>query len=300
MQFKDEASKDRIDFSIFKPIQFPLIQGTWKPVSLSEHKLIRSLKILIATGKLVTVETVFNVQQGIRTGNNEIFKITNNEYSELPENEKKYFRPAIDNDSIYNGKLNTINYVWYPYNKDGLSINTEIEFKQKAPRIYEKFSLYKNILSKRARKNSSNWWILSEHRAWQRTEKIKLISTEFGNSSSFALDLKGKSVVERGYAWQPIKKLSNEDYFFYLSLFSSPFFDKLLSIFSKELAGGKWYDLGKKNTKHIPLPDVNMENIRNNDHYTNMVILGKRLHEGDSYVKAVINDIVSVYYPPIE
>ena len=297
MQYSNGTSKDRIDFSIFKPSQFPIIQDTWKPVSLKEHTLIRSLKMHISAGKLSTVSEIFEVLQGIRTGNNDVFKISSKDYLSLPEAERKYFRPVTDNDSISNGKLATVNYVWYPYNEDGIMIKTEDEFNDNAPTFYQQLLQFKEQLSGRARKNVENWWQLSEHRAWQRLSEIKLISTEFGNSSSFAIDSKGICVVERGYAWQPKKKFTNKDYYFYLALFSSPFFDKLLSIYSKELAGGKWYDLGKKSTKQIPIPNVHNEEIRKGQHYGIMVGIGKRLSEGDDYVKAVINDIVSVYYP---
>lgn len=297
MQYSDGTPKNRIDFSIFKPSQFPIIQETWKPVSMKEHALIRNLKMHISAGKLSTVNEIFEVQQGIRTGNNDVFKISTIDYSRLPELEKKYFRPVTENESISNGKLETINYVWYPYNESGLLIKTEAEFDDNAPTFYRRLFPFKEVLSNRARKSVENWWQLSEHRAWQRLSEIKLISTEFGNSSSFAIDLRGNCVVERGYAWQPKKKFTNKDYYFYLALFSSPFFDKLLSIYSKELAGGKWYDLGKKSTKYIPIPNAHSEDIRKGEHYGTMVNLGKRLSEGNDYVKAVINDIVSVYYP---
>ena len=96
---------------------------------------------------------------------------------------------------------------------------------------------------------------------------------------------------------QPKQKLENNDYYFYLSLFSSPFFDKLLSIYSKQLAGGKWYDLGKKYTKEIPIPNIHISEVKNNSAYGKMIELGKRLSEGDVYVKAVLDDVVTVYYP---
>jgi len=297
MQYSNESTISRIDFSIFQPTQFPIIPDTWKPVSFKEHIFIRNLKVHIAGEKLFTVNDIFDVQQGIRTGNNDVFKISLEEYQNLPTEEKKYFRPVTENDSISNGALEIMNYVWYPYNKNGLMIKTEDEFRDNAPHFFERLFAYKKSLASRARKGEETWWQLSEHRAWQRIAKLKLISTEFGNSASFAIDLRGNSVVERGYAWQPKKKLIKEDYYFYLAVFSSPLFDKLLSIYSKELAGGKWYDLGKKNTKYIPIPNVHTEDIKKSSNYNKMVELGKRLSEGDSYVKAIINDIISVYYP---
>lgn len=136
VQYTNELSKDRFDFSIFKPIQFPIIQDTWKPVSFKENTLIRDLKMHLSVGNLTTINDIFDVQQGIRTGNNEVFKILKKEYLELPDEEKKYFRPVTDNDSISNGQLKTINYVWYPYNENGLSIRTEEEFRSLAPIFY--------------------------------------------------------------------------------------------------------------------------------------------------------------------
>lgn len=297
MQYSNEDFKNKIDFSIFKPNKFPIIEDSWKPVSSKEYNLIRDLKLLVTASKLSKTSEIFDVQQGIRTGNNDVFKISEWEFETLPFNEKQYFRPVIDNDSVSNGFLKTSFYTWYPYDHNGLMINSEVEFSEKAPTFYHKIIIYKDALSKRARKDDNNWWHLSEHRAWQRTKKIKLISTEFGNSSSFAIDIKGNYVVERGYAWQPKQKLEKNDYYFYLSLFSSPFFDKLLSIYSKQLAGGKWYDLGKKYTKEIPIPNLHISEVKNSLAYGKMIELGKRLSEGDSYVKAILDDVVIFYYP---
>ena len=297
MQYASEDSKNKIDFSIFKPIQFPILEDSWKPISIKEHNLIKNLKLFIAAKKLSKIGDIFDVQQGVRPGNKKVFVISEQEFLSLPNNEQKFFLPSIDNEAINNGEINIKNYVWYPYNHSGLLINSEIEFSEKVPTFYNKIVTYREALSKRARKDKNNWWHLSEHRAWQREKKTKLISTEFGNSSSFAIDIKGDYVVERGYAWQPKQKLENNDYYFYLSLFSSPFFDKLLSIYSKQLAGGKWYDLGKKYTKEIPIPNIHISEVKNNSAYGKMIELGKRLSEGDVYVKAVLDDVVTVYYP---
>lgn len=295
MQYTNEDSKNRIDFSIYKPYQFPLVTDSWKIISIKEEYLIKNLKSYLLTNRLSKVEDIFDVQQGIRTGNNDLFKLSIIEYYELPEDEKKYFRPVVDNESISNGLLKIGYYCWYPYDINGLIVNSEDDFKIMMPFFYNKIILFKTLLSKRAGINY--WWELTRPRNWQFEVKKKFISTEFGNSSSFAIDMKGDFVVERGYAWQPKKKLEKNDYYFYLSLFSSPFFDKLLSIYSKQLAGGKWYDLGKRNTKEIPIPNVHIEDVRNNPSYIKMVDLGKRLSEGDSYVKALLDDVVYLYYP---
>lgn len=43
MQYASEDSKNKIDFSIFKPIQFPILEDSWKPISIKEHNLIKNL-----------------------------------------------------------------------------------------------------------------------------------------------------------------------------------------------------------------------------------------------------------------
>jgi len=296
MQHLNEESKNKIDFSIFKPNQFPIIEDSWKPISIKEHSLIRDLKLYLTAKRLSTIGDLFDVQQGIRTGNNEIFKISDTIFNKIPEKEKGLFRPVIENESIKDGYLTQKNYVWYPYNKNGLIFNSEEELSNQANYFYTNY-LFPNKASLSQRAGITFWWELTRPRTWQFENRKKLISTEFGNSSSFAIDNIGNFVVERGYAWQPRKKMDSEDYYFYLSLFSSPFFDKLLSIYSKQLAGGKWYDLGKKQTKNIPIPNIHINGVKNSPAYGKMVELGKRLSDGDYYVKALLDDIISIYYP---
>ncbi len=295
MQYAEQSTKDRINYSIFQPDYFPVMSNNWKPISQKEYKLIKELELYTASSKLSKVAKIFDVKQGIRSGKNNIFKISKNDYNELPANEKKYFRLVVENESIKNGFLSEGKYIWYPYDKSGLLINSEDDMIQKVPTFFNKVFPYKSSLSNRARKNESNWWCLSEHRTWQQEKQLKLISTEFGNSSSFAIDKRGAFVVERGNAWLPKFKMDNDDYYFYLSLFSSPFFDKLLSIYSKRLMAA--YDLGNKYTKDIPIPDTRNSEVKNNSAYAKMVELGKHLSNGGSYVKSIIDDILSIYYP---
>jgi hypothetical protein len=89
------------------------------------------------------------------------------------------------------------------------------------------------------------------------------------------------------------------DYYFYLAVFSSNLFDFLLSIYSKQLAGGNWYDLGAKYTKNIPIPNINLPEIKYSYSYQRLVELGKELEKGNSYVKYAIDDALECYYPKI-
>ena len=297
MQHATEDSKNKIDFSIFKPNYFPILEDSWKTISFSEHKLIRDLKLFVATNKLTTIGNIFNVHQGVRPGNKKVFVLSRQEFLNIPENERKFFLPSVDNDAVKNGVISINNYVWYPYNTnngDSL-INSEDALIESVPEYYRNYLLPNKPELVNRKKQIPYWWSLSDRAPRLLPLSKGIVSTEFGNSSSFAIDNKGNYIVERGYSWTPRKKMEDDAYYFYLSLFSSPFFDKLLSIYSRRLLAA--YDLGKKYTKDIPIPNVHLSEVKNNIAYDKMIELGRRLTQGDSYVKAVLDDLVSVYYP---
>ncbi|KQN34315.1 hypothetical protein ASE92_11940 [Pedobacter sp. Leaf41] len=296
MYYSNALTIDERNYSIFQPIDFPIIQGSWKPISLDENKLFKNIERYVLEKRLVRVEDVFGVQQGIRTGKNKVFIISSSEFENLPEKEKIYFRPSADNESIRNGSVKIINYVWYPYNEKGTLIKTEEEFEKEAPTFFLKLFPLKDMLADRARKSENSWWLLSEPRAWLRENKSRLISSEFGKSDSFAFDKTGRFAVERGNAWLPKKAFTNSDYYFYLAIFSSPLFDSLLSIYSKQLLSG--WDLGRKYTKDIPLPDVKNSDVRNSLGYDGLVQIGLGLSEGNQYMKLLINEVLFKYFYP--
>jgi len=288
--------KENKPHNIYIPNKYPDNEN-WKVISYKEQELKKHLEKFVLLDKLTTIKDIFNVKQGIRTGNNKVFKITKEYFDiQLPDNEKKYFRPSLDNESIYNGTITILNYAWYPYNTNGLIIKTEQELSNEVPFFYEQVLLpNKELLIKRARKDINSWWVLSEHRAWLRKKTKKLVSTEFGKSGSFAFDEKGKFVVERGNGWMPKKEFKNKDYyFFYLSVFNSHFFEELLSIYSKQLAGGKWYDLGKKYTADIPIPEIT-EKLDNNFVYEKLVGFGKQISNGEMFYFEIIDDYLKEY-----
>lgn len=280
--------KENKPYNIYVPDVYP-DKDNWKVISYKEQELKKKLERFVLLGQLKTIKDVFSVKQGIRTGDNKVFKIPKEFYEQLPENERKYFRPVIDNDSIKAGFLKIINYIWYPYNAIGVEIKTEKELQEKVPYYYQNVLFpNKQKLISRARKGENSWWLLSEHRAWLRKKYPKLLSTEFGHSGSFAFDKKGEFVVERGNAWIPVKEFKNNDYYyFYLSIFNSHFFDNLLSIYSKEILKG--YDLGRKYTANIPIPVVT-EELENRFVFEKLVQFGKQISSGEPFFFEIIDD----------
>lgn len=302
--YKDTINSESVgkDYSIYKPNQFPIMSLNWKIVSFQEYKFLKNLVGYFYEKKLVKIGDVFNVHQGIRTGNNKAFKISKAFYLTLPEKERSFFRPAIDNYSIENGKIFDNSYVWYPYNESELIIKTERDLMDMVPVFYNDILLhYKNDLLGGARRNESNWWKLSEHRAWLRKNEPRLVSTEFGRSTSFSFDKEGIFAIERGNAWLPKNKKQfkeKDSYYFYLSVFTSPFFDKLLSIYSKNLLSG--WDLGKKYTENIPIPNIVNKEFMSSIAYQNLVKIGKELLEGNFYFRTIADEILlEFFYPEI-
>lgn len=293
MNANNEQSINHKNYSIYTPPYFPILNDSWKVISLNENEFIKELDIYYKAGKLSAISDIFSINQGALLGIKNVFKITHSEYESLPETEKKYFRPIITNNSVKTGKITLYEYVWFPYNKDGLIFKEENELSEL--NFYNsKLLSNKELLEKR--KGISNWWSLTRPRNWQFIKEPRLFSNRFGNSNSFAFDKKGDCVIEEGNAFIPKKEFETSDYYFYLACFSSNIFDVLLSIYSKPIMSG--FDLGKIQIKNIPIPNIHKDNLRLNDAYYKLAELGEELDKGNSFVKPVIDDILKSYFYP--
>ena len=295
--YNNQVTLDKSNFSIYQPISFPILKENWQPISLENHNFLKIIERFINEKKLFRIEDIFSVRQGIRQGAKDVFKISDFDFVNLPELEKIYFRPVVDNDAIKNGQLFLNKHIWYPYNESGILLENEENVIENSSSFYNS-NLHPNKLILEKRAGINQWWTLTRPRNWQYKKFPKLISTEFGKSGSFGFDSKGNFVVERGNAWIPKKEFTINDYYFYLAIFNSSFFDNLLSIYSKQLAGGKWYDLGKKYTKNIPIPNVHMDEVKYSDGYQRLVDIGKELSEGNTYTKSIADNILERYFYP--
>ena len=295
MNSNNEPSINTKTFSIYTPHYFPIVNNSWKLISFNENEFIKELSIYYKAGKLSTIADIFNISQGALLGVKNIFKITSDEFELLTETEKKLFRPIITSNSTKSGKLLITEYCWFPYNKKGIVFQNEDELSE-LTFFNNNLLPNKEILEKR--KGITQWWSLTRPRNWQFSKESRLYSNRFGNSNSFAFDKEGNCIIEEGNAFIPKKAFKINDFYFYLACFSSNTFDTLLSIYSKQLAGGKWYDLGNKNIKNIPIPNINNDNQKDSDVYFKMVELGKELENGNSFVKPVIDDILKSYFYP--
>jgi adenine-specific DNA-methyltransferase len=300
MQYENYPLVDQKDYSIYTPSSFPIHNNNWRPIPYREDKLFKSIERFVVEGKLTRIGDIFSVQQGVRSGNNSVFKISPAEFEAMPDGEKKHFKPAIDNDSIKNGLLIKSSYIWYPYDSLGLTIKSEDALRTEASWFYDKkLKSEKGKLEARpSLRANKKWWELSEPGKWQFEKIPTLCSTEFGKSDSFAFDVNAEFVIERGYGWLPKKKMTVNDKYFYLAIFSSPLFDSLLSIYSKQLAGINGWDLGKQYTKDIPIPDFSSDELLSSFAYERLVLLGKNMSIESNFNPRLIDEIVTKYIYP--
>lgn len=255
------------DFSIYQDSLTDLSErDSWLPLPYESLQQKRFIEQRMRMGGMVRAGDLFDIKLGVRTGANDVLIISGDEYKKLPVKERRYFQPSIDNTSVQNGRIITSNYLFYPYPEDEKGFADENDLKEKIPYTYRHiFEPQLPQLLNRQTKDGK-WWLLARPRVWQYRSRVKLVSTEFGRAGSFAFDQSGEYVVERGLGWLPKKEVANSDfYYFYLAILNSKYFNSLLQIYARQLAGGDFYNLEGKYVRNIPLPvmDAMDETTRN-------------------------------------
>lgn len=244
---------DEDGFSIYQvgatssDIWFPRPYHSWK----LQNELANSPK----------VKDRFDVMQGVRLGLKDSFLVSKEYYDSLPKRERKYFRPAVANRSIRNGVLNDSAYIFYPYDKDGLTLRSEDELEKHVPQYAREYLFpFKEQLLSRARVKEDEWWRLSERRAWQAIPIPKIVTTYFGRAGSFAWDGAGEYIVNQGFGWLPnlpskFSSMPDNIGHAYVAILSSEIINSLLAANSSNVGGGQW-NLSKKFIDKMPLPDL--------------------------------------------
>jgi predicted RNA methylase len=284
------------NFSIYRDCEIGKQGNDLSPISYNNLKLKYELEKQIEVGSLVKINDLFYVRQGVRSGKNRVFLIDKYFYNNnLRNKEKAYFRPAITNQAIKNGLFREDKYIWYPYGEELKPIKKEKDLIKFVSSYYKLLCKYKTDLKNRkeVQVGKYSWWDLTRERSWQSKREHRLISTEFGKSDSFAFDESGEYVVERGNAWIPKKEFHRDLYLAYLSIFCSTFFNDLLSIYSKQIAGGMWY-LGSKHVSNIPIPDFRKETFSNI--LLELVRFGEKISKGVQIDYKELSELVRFIY----
>lgn len=291
---KNKTIVDLKNFNIYREIVVD--KPVWKCSSLADSSLARTLHGRIDQQMLVCLSKIFDVKLGIRTGANDIFKIPANEYSLLPKSEQKYFRPVVETISIKNCRIDPVNYLWYPYSSKGDPLfKDETELRKKVPSYFDQLCSEIKRLKRRS-KTVKNWWDLSDKAPRLLNPGTILVSGEYGNNSSFALLRENAFVIERGYGWSIKDPKQGEDlYYFYLTIFSSNFFNRLLSIYARRIYGEDIFDLGRSYVANIPIPNpqyfyYSIREEFNEDIIRKYSMIGRKLSDSELVMDQNIDD----------
>lgn len=242
---------------------------TWR---LTTPRAEAALSRLIDSGA-VRISDLFEVRQGILTGDNRAFILDKNSYETLPKNEQKYFKTAVMNHSIQDGRLQSLYWVFYPYDVEGPRFTTEDELLAAVPNYAEHFLIPRRqeLGARRSLTgvNRQDWWGLSRSRpTWAFDSTPRLISKYFGGPGGFAVDLASNFLVVQGYVWflkdtQPTDEREEDEMALpvddllcaYMGIFNSPRFRGVLELFSPHVAGGQ-FNLSPRYVHHIPVPNL--------------------------------------------
>jgi adenine-specific DNA-methyltransferase len=224
--------------------------------------------------------------------------IVGKEYiTSLPVAERPFFRPAVMNPSIGDGRLEDSYYVFYPYS-DGLpEIESEDDpaayvhsyFTRTLRPAKEKLAARKSL-----RPAGLNWWDLIRPRSWQYGKCTKIVSKYFGGARSFAFDQSGDYVVVVGHAW--LLEEANADFsltpeevqFATLAYINSTVAESLLEYASVHIAGGQ-FDLSNKYVKDLLILNLAKIDV---DSLNRLIQFGKDITDGTIERWADIDDIV--------
>lgn len=250
------------EYSVYET-HLDLDNKSWKIDNYKNLELKHYLDAAETRGWLKKAGVLFDIYLGARTGLNKVFVIPEEVVMSLPEVERLYFRPSIDNLAIDMGHLYKTNYLFYPHTKGLEPILSEDLLQELLPETYRRILLpaKAKLMARTSMRGNPRWWELSEHRSWQEEKKSKFVSTEFGHAGSFAIDYSGEYVVERGTMWEFRRKGWNPriKYFeAYLAILNSPYVNMVMSIYGEPLAGGNVYKLGKSYIGNLPLPDLTL------------------------------------------
>ena len=256
------------DFRLFETARTSFGEAaTWRLLSPRTEKVLAKFSSQIG---LTRIEELFQVRQGIQTGMNPAFVLEHEQLQRLPTKERKWFKPALMNETISDGKLRQKFYVFYPYGEHGGLIESEDQLREFVP-VYASQYLFPNRerLTSRAsirEANRSDWWGLMRSRAsWAFDRSPRIVSKRFAGLGGFAIDLNAEWFVVQGFVWFPKWLEANGDQSGQLSadaivsaystIFNSRPFIKLLSLHSPHVAGGQ-FDLSPRYVNSIPIPDI--------------------------------------------
>ncbi len=294
---EDDLRRSNDEVQVFTISPDESLAESWRPLRKSAYEYRRSL---LSCG-YPTVESLFDIRQGVRIGDKKSFVLDAYNLKQLRK-EKSFFRPAVGGETLRNGQLVKSEFIFFPYGPDGLLLRTEKDLQENVPKYYKNW-LRPNKKKLASRVGVGKWWELTRPGKWQMELVPRIVSTYFGASGSFAFDVTGEYAVVNGFAWIWKKPLPEGLDFgrsrlpwAYLALLNSSVFERVLSWFSVPLQGGQMR-LERRFLGRIPLPDFSDNEQIAPDVLQDLVNLGKSINQGKlEDIRTDLDKIASTAY----
>jgi adenine-specific DNA-methyltransferase len=185
--------------------------SSWSIYSIKSHDLSANKSWLPtpnALGSLLetiqeqshpTIGQLFRVRQGIKTGLNDAFVITDEELKELPARERRYFRRVANGEDIINGEIRSSTNIFYVPDH----FETKRELLDSVPIFARRLLRFEGALKRRPKSNPKLWW----EPLWPRKDLAartpRIMTKMFGAADMAAPDLRGEFLPLQAYAWMP-------------------------------------------------------------------------------------------------
>ena len=255
-------------WQIFSAGHEKLTSMSWRILSPDQRAIVDAVE----AGRTLRAGELFEISQGVQTGQRKIFVLDETEYASLPESEQRYFRKALQTNSISNGMIVAIYHMFFPHSEAGPLFADEETLSAAVPTFYRRWLKPKEeTLRRRAaivRSGRSDWWGLMRPRRFSFDDTPRIISKSFGGEGSFVLDEDAEYLPETGHVWIPKRGAMDvggseelEDDVrdlvlrAYTALLNSELFLRLVSFRSNILAGGQ-YDLSHRFVADVPVPNL--------------------------------------------
>jgi adenine-specific DNA-methyltransferase len=285
-------------FSVYKDPEISKGARTWLPRPYDAWALD---KLLRQRGSFVSAKSLYEIHQGVRMGS-DAFLVDSEFWSRLSAEEQRFFRPAVTNTTLEDGRLQADAYIFYPYTAGLPRIGSEDELREYVPEYYERVLLpQKEALADRKSlvKAGQSWWGLIWPREWQYKPAKKLVSKYFGKRGAFGWDESGEFVVVVGHGWIPRdsakhwQHVTSDEYAHgVIAILASEHCEVLLSQCSVQVGGGQW-DLSSKYVGDLLLPAPTRSNA---PMIRDLAVLGAKISRGDSVANEPLDDIVAAAY----
>jgi hypothetical protein len=253
-------------------------KSPWRILTPEQRGVISALE----AAQTPTVGSLFDIAQGVQTGNLKVFLFSVEEFRRLglPAREKKYFREALMTDSIEDGRIVKTYHLFFPHDRNGPKFEDEAALAAAVP-VYYQTILKPNEQALKARASivsakRQDWWGLMRPRtgSFAFDDSPRIVSKFFGAEGSFVLDEEARYLPSTGHVWTPKRAATSiseelddswaedvsaaamlEILRAYVALLNSLPFTRLVSFRSVTIAGGQ-YDLSSRFLAPVYLPNL--------------------------------------------